>query len=259
LEEVAETCSRYWRALRTARRDLDPSRLSEAMAGAALARAEGEIRELRTARRAAPLRGQVNSYVLTATDDDGVCYSEQVDDGVRLDATTGQALAPRPTPSLVKRASYAKRVAGVWKVVEAADVGQPPAVGSREEEIADAYRRYRQALRETYGRMDPAPLGRVMAGRKLADEQRYFAEGRARGYALRLQTEHNPVVVRAAPDEGIVFDRYLHRSTWMQLSTAKETPADPPSIRTASVVFRMDGGVWKAVDGAAFPDQTASR
>jgi hypothetical protein len=256
VEEVSEACGRYWRILRRARRDLDPSRLDEAMAGAALARARGEIGELRTAGRTVPLRGQVFDYVLKATPDEGVCYAEYIDDGVRRDATTGQGLGPRPTPSLVRSASYLKKLLGQWKVVDAADVGRPLTAGSREQEIADAYRRYRRALVDAYARMDPAPLGQAAAGRKLAEEQRLLAERAVKGYAVRLDGGYGGVVVRAAPDEGIVFDRYLDRRTWVELGTGKETTREPASIKTASFSFRLEDGVWKAVDGSAFPDET---
>src|SRR5206468_7507201 len=107
------------------------------------------------------------------------------------------------------------------KVVDTADVAAPPAAGSRAQEIADAYERYWRVLSDAYLKMDSAPLGQAMAGRELVWAQGYVAKHRAEGRGVRLDAEHNVVVVRATPRERIALGEYLDRSRWTERGTGK--------------------------------------
>lgn len=117
-KEIIDGYLRYWNVRSQAYYDLDPTRLSEVMAGAELAREEEGIRKLRADGRAGGWDVDLNFRIDKATPEEAVVYDEYVNRSVYLDAVTKQELPTKEPPGVFKISFLMKKVDGVWKVVD---------------------------------------------------------------------------------------------------------------------------------------------
>jgi hypothetical protein len=122
--EIVEGYLRYWSVLAQAQYDLDTSPLKEVLAGAELARAEEDIRRLRTEGHAGDVHVDLNYRLRKAAPDEATVYDEYVNRSILLDAVTKQPISTKvPPPDLVKMSFEMRKIDGTWKVVDTARHG----------------------------------------------------------------------------------------------------------------------------------------
>lgn len=119
-----------------------------------------------------------------------------------------------------------------------------------EKEIVDAYLRYWAVRGQAYYDLDTTRLGEVMAGAELAREEAGVQELKAQGRGADLDVEHNFRILKATPEEAVVYDEYLNHSVFIDAATKQVIPTkEPPAVLKVSFEFRKVQGVWKVVDG----------
>jgi len=161
-----------------------------------------------------------------------------------------------PVPTAVPTATTAPTAAAVPTLAPAAAAGAAvaapaqPTVDPLQREIAEAYLRYWQVRKEAYLKMDPALLDQVMSGSKLDRERGYMQQLKANGQGARIEATHKFVVVKATPDEALVYDEYVNQSPLIDLATGKELPVGTPETEKISVTMKKIDGTWKVVEGA---------
>ncbi len=127
----------------------------------------------------------------------------------------------------------------------------PVGTSPLEREIEAAYLRYWEVRSRAYLNLDPSLLPEVLAGAKLAREEKQIRDLQAQGRAAKLDVDHRIAFVSVAEDRAVVYDEYLNKSVFIDASTGKELATSlPPTTEKVSVEMRKLNGVWKVVDGA---------
>jgi cell division septation protein DedD len=119
-KEIIDAYLRYWDVRIGAYYEADPSRLTEVMAGAELAREQSQIEELRKLNRAARIDVEHNFRIRAATSDSASVYDEYINRSRLIDGSTKRDL-PETEGELREKVSFElRRVGTSWKVVDGA-------------------------------------------------------------------------------------------------------------------------------------------
>jgi hypothetical protein len=117
-------------------------------------------------------------------------------------------------------------------------------------EIIDAYLRYWDVRSHAYYDLDTSRLSEVMAGDELARAEQSIRELKAQGRAGKWDVEHNFRILKAAPDEAVIYDEYVNNSVFVDAVTKQEIPtSEPPMLRKISFEMKKIDGRWKVIDG----------
>jgi hypothetical protein len=114
--EIGDAYETYWQVRAKALYDLDPSSLSEVMAGDHLAAAEELIAQLRTEGRAIQTDVTHNYAIIRATSDEAEIADEYTDESIYVDINSHQSLT-QPLAVLVKEQYQMNKIDGTWRVV----------------------------------------------------------------------------------------------------------------------------------------------
>jgi hypothetical protein len=124
-------------------------------------------------------------------------------------------------------------------------------------EVSAAYLHYWQVVSDSSLSLDPSHLGDVTAGDQLAALQKNLDEDKAAGRAIRMDIQHNFVVVSASPTEAEVADRSRDLSIWVDPTSGdplpgQVQPASPDQAPEVDAVLDLQkiDGQWKVVYAA---------
>src|SRR5438132_1433800 len=84
-----------------------------------------------------------------------------------------------------------------------------------QKDLVDAYLRYWDIRMRAYYDLDPSRLHEVMAGEELAREERQVLDLKGQGRAVSMDVEHNIRILKATPEEAVVYDEYVNHSLYV--------------------------------------------
>lgn len=119
-QEVMDAYLLYWEVRKDAFRSLEPGRLSEVMAGDALARDVKQIQDLKAQARAVEVVVEHSSVLVEAGLGKAVVYDEYLNQSLFIDLTTGKEMQTAEPPGVEKISYEMTKADGVWKVVDSA-------------------------------------------------------------------------------------------------------------------------------------------
>jgi hypothetical protein len=164
--------------------------------------------------------------------------------------TVPVAAAPVASPTLAATATAAPTAPNALATASALPSRAADLFTPIEREVIDAYLRYWDVRIKAYYNADPALLSQVMSGAELAREESQIRELAAQQRAAILDVEHDFRIVKALPDEAVIYDEYVNRSRLVDGATKRPLPETSGEIvEKVSYEFRRINGTWKVVDG----------
>lgn len=118
---------------------------------------------------------------------------------------------------------------------------------SPEQAVLAAYRRYWEQYSRAVLELDPTLAEGAATGEELDGIRSEIADLRARGRAIRVDVQLNPVVVEIREDAATIYDEFVNRSFTVDAGTKEPRQASGSGevVRDVYYLRRMGDGVWK--------------
>jgi hypothetical protein len=164
------------------------------------------------------------------------------------------ASAPQPNRAPTSLPTTALTPAAA-AVAEGASPGEPTAEPTvdpaLQAEILDAYSRYWQVSDDALATLDASHLSEVMDGNELVGTQLYIDQLRNEGKAAVGPIDHSITLVRATPEDAVIYDRIVDHGVFVDPTSREPLPPEQqakPDVEVVGYYFlhKFDD-TWKVV------------